>query len=348
MNIISVTTHLLVVFIIFQPCHSLDYSSQYCPVRRKVVFIRQVHFIYSEEQNAFDQLVNIMLSKTCITSVSTLALDENANIHHFQDWEQFQSLPADSVHFYKEKKNPRRNTFEINDFVNDHMVMLESRKQHDSHNTVFIIAIRKNVKIYDDLVATFKRIFGKNVKMIFLCIVPYLKNIFPWVPFHRIITLWNDLRIGKNSHGIITDLVLNPDYDRYKIAEYFVPDIKLTKNCFTNKNNNNSTTSTVLYVWLISSSQYFTKPELTPLVQLLMLLRRKFHDVGSRLEIVTHVKYNNLKIAFESLGFICHTEQMRSYIYGFDDFDFKKLFADLIPKYNELESNKGDKNTDQK
>ena len=144
---------------------------------------------------------------------------------------------------------------------------------------------------------------------------------------------------------MIADLALNPDYDRYKMAENFASHIKFTESCFTNKNVNNikitTTTSTVLYVWLIDTHQYFPQPELTPLVQLLILLRRKLHDVGSRLEIVTHIKHNNLKIAFESLGFVCHSEPFKSY-YQYWMFDFRRLFGDLIPKYNELNKNKAD------
>ena len=348
--ILLTTSLLLASSIIVQPCQSLlDDSNPYCPVQRKVVFIRQVKSIFDEEQNAFDQLVNIMLLKTCIVSVSTLALDEEANkIHHFQDWEQLQSAPADFAHIHDEKN--RKSLFDINEFVNDHMIMLESQKQHNSSNTVFVIAIRRRVTIYKDLLATFKRIFGKDVIVIVLCIVTNLKDLFSLVPFHRIILLWSDMSIGKNSHGFITDLALNPDHDRYKMAEYFVADAKLTESCFKNKNNTNTstttTTTTVLYVWLIHSPLYFPKPELTPLVQLLMFLRRKLRDVGARLEIVTHIKYNNLRVAFESLGFVCHTERMRSYIYGFGGFDYNELFDELIPKYNEF-GNKN-KNTDQK
>ena len=77
-----------------------------------------------------------------------------------------------------------------------------------------------------------------------------------------------------------------------------------------------------------------------------MFLRRKLRDVGARLEIVTHIKYNNLRVAFESLGFVCHTERMRSYIYGFGGFDYNELFDELIPKYNEFRNK--NKNTDQK
>ena len=344
-------TLLLVSFIMIQPCHLIDGgSNQYCPVQRKVVFIRQVISIFDKEQDAFDQLVNIMFSKSCITSISTLALDDRAKIHHFQDWEQFQSVPTDSVHLFKEEIG-KRYALDINGFVIDRMVALESQKRHNTDNTVFIIAIRTRVSVYRDLVSTFKGIFGDNVKLVFLCVETSLPELFPLVPLHRIIILWNDLDFGSNSHGIITDLALNPDYDRYKMAEYLVPDTTLTESCFMNKNNSTTTTTpttttttttiTVLYVWLIYTPLYFPKPELTPLVQLLMFLRRKLREVGARLEIVTHAKNNNLRVAFESLDFLCHAERMRSYVYGFGGYDYQELFSELIPKYNS-------KNTDQK
>ena len=344
-SFLHLATLLLVSFIMIQPCHLLDGgSNQFCPVQRKVVFIRQVRSIFNNEQDAFDQLVNIMFSKSCITSISTLALDDKAKMHHIKDWEQFQSVPADSVHLYKEEIG-QRYTLDINKFVFDHMVALESRKQHNSNNTVFIIAIRDREIVYRDLVTTFKRIFGDNVKLVFLCIETNLPDLFSLVPFYRLIISWTDLDFGRNSNNFITDLALNPNYDRYKIAENFVPDTTLTESCFMNKNKNTTTTPTttttpVLYVWLIYSPLYFPKPELTPLVQLLMFLRRKLRDVGARLEIVTHVETNKLKAAFESLGFVCHVERMRSYVYSFGRFDFEELFSELIPKYN-------NKNTDQ-
>ena len=230
------------------------------------------------------------------------------------------------------------------------MNTLASHKEHDSDNTVFIVAVKGRIKnVLVDLVATFVRQFGRNVKLIFLCQELSWSQLFGLVPFHRIIISWNYLATGKNSFNMIADLALNPDYNRYKMAEYFAPNTKFTESCFTNKHTNNATTntteSTILYVWLIHTHHYFPHPEITPLIQLLILLRRKLRDVGSRLEIVTHIRNNNLKLAFEGLGFVCHTERMRSYYYGFSGYDYRDLFDTLIPKYNELDNKKADKMT---
>ena len=344
----SLKTYFLVVVasitIMIQPCQSLlgDGANEYCPVQRKVVFVQQVHYIAPEEINGFEQLVNVMLSKTCITSISILAIDFDAKIHHYENWEQFQSVPSDPdpTHIRDNTHVPQS---DINEFVNEHIFLLESQKKHNADNTVFIIAIRGRNGLHRDLVATFVKNFGKGVKLIFLCRENNWSQLFGLVPFHRIILSWNYMSTGKNSFNMIADLALNPDYDRYKMAEYFAPHIQFTESCFTHKNVNNinitTTTSTVLYVWLIHTYDYFPQPEITPLVQLLILFRRKLYDVGSRLEIVTHIKHNNLKIAFESFGFVCHPEPFKSnYHYGWM-YDFRSLFSDLIPKYNELENN---------
>ena len=325
-SLVSLVTFLV---IINQPCFSYERNTN-CLVQKKILIVRQV-VSDPDEQNDFEQLVNVLLSKACITKVSILSLDPAASVQHFEDFNAFHSSPADLVH--NTKKWPE----DVNKFVEGHIERLRN-EDYNSENAVFIIAIRRTINFYGALVETFVRNFGRKVKLI--CLYPAMLSwrLSNLVPFHRIVITWHNIVVGQNSYNMIANLALNPDYNRYKVAEYFAPDVELTESCFNNKHNNantTTTTTTVVYVWLVNPIDYFPLPlpEITPLLQLLIFLRRKLHNVGSRLEIIMN-RRDKLKIAFEKLGFLCHTERVPQ---SFGTILYRDLFEELIPKYNELE-----------